>query len=125
MRQAHETALLASRTDQLTGLPTCRHILDRLDVALAANEATGSGPCVAVIDIDHFKAIDDGHGHDAGDTALCHFADACRERVRAGDAVGRMGGEEFLLLPGAGADDASRIIDRLREGFPPARQDEN
>jgi diguanylate cyclase (GGDEF)-like protein len=116
MRQAHETALLASRTDQLTGLPTCRHILDRLDVALAANEATGSGPCVAVIDIDHFKAIDDGHGHDAGDTALCHFA---------GDAVGRMGGEEFLLLPGAGADDASRIIDRLREGFPPARQDEN
>jgi diguanylate cyclase len=75
-----------------------------------------------VIDIDHFKAINDGHGHDAGDTVLRHFAEVCRERVRAQDVVGRMGGEEFLLLlPDVGTDDASRIIDRIRQGFPPAR----
>jgi diguanylate cyclase (GGDEF)-like protein len=126
LRQAHETALLASRTDQLTGLPNRRHILDQLDGALAGHEATRSGLSIAVIDIDHFKAINDGHGHDAGDTVLRHFADVCRERVRAQDVVGRMGGEEFLLLlPGAGTDDASRIIDRIREGFPPARQVED
>lgn len=122
LRQAHETALRASRTDQLTGLPNRRHILEQLDGALAGHEAKASGLCAAVIDIDHFKSINDGHGHDAGDTVLRHFANVCRERLRAEDVVGRMGGEEFLLLlPGAGTDDASRIIDRIREGFPAAR----
>ena len=122
LRQAHEAALVASRTDQLTGLPNRRHILEQLDDALAGHEAAGSGFCIAVIDIDHFKAINDGHGHDAGDTVLRHFADICRERVRVQDVLGRMGGEEFLLiLPGARSSDASRIIGRIREGYPPAR----
>jgi diguanylate cyclase (GGDEF)-like protein len=121
LRQAHEAALRASRTDQLTGLPNRRHILGLLDEALAANERTGSGLCIAVIDIDHFKAINDAHGHEAGDAVLEHFARACRERVRAQDRLGRTGGEEFLLLlPDVSLDDAVRIIDRVRDGFPPA-----
>ena len=121
LRQAHEAALMASRTDQLTGLPNRRHILGLLDEALAANEGTGSGLCVAVIDIDHFKAINDAHGHEAGDAVLEHFARSCRERVRAQDRLGRTGGEEFLLLlPEVRLDDAVRIIDRIRDGFPPA-----
>ncbi|WP_246777355.1 GGDEF domain-containing protein [Microvirga sp. VF16] len=91
-------ALKASQTDQLTGLPNCRQILGLLDEALAANEDTGSGLCVAVIDIDHFKAINDAHGHEAGDAVLEHFARSCREKVRAQDDLGRTGGEEFLLL---------------------------
>lgn len=75
-----------------------------------------------MIDIDHFKAINDAHGHEAGDTVLRHFADICGQRVRAHDVLGRMGGEEFLLLlPGAGSVDASDIINRIRDGFPPAR----
>ncbi|ANY82384.1 hypothetical protein BB934_29190 (plasmid) [Microvirga ossetica] len=121
LRQAHEAALKASQTDLLTGLASRRHILEQLDGMLAEHEASGSKLCIAVIDIDHFKAINDGHGHDAGDTVLRHFADMYRERVRAQDMLGRMGGEEFLLiLPGAGADDAFRIIDRIRDRFPPA-----
>jgi diguanylate cyclase (GGDEF)-like protein len=121
LRQAHEAALKAAQTDPLTGLASRRHILEQLDGLLAEHEATGSNLCIAVIDIDHFKAINDGHGHDAGDVVLRHFADICRERMRAQDRLGRMGGEEFLLiLPGAGADDAVRIIDRIRDGFPPA-----
>jgi predicted signal transduction protein with EAL and GGDEF domain len=83
LRQAHEAALLATRTDLLTGLPNRRHILGLLDEALAASEGTGSSQCIAVIDIDHFKAINDAHGHEAGDAVLEHFARSCRERVRA------------------------------------------
>ncbi|MBD2751183.1 diguanylate cyclase [Microvirga sp. BT688] len=121
LRQAHEAALNASQTDQLTGLPNRRHILGLLDESLAANEGTGSGLCVAVIDIDHFKAINDAHGHEAGDAVLEHFARYCRERVRVQDRVGRTGGEEFLLLlPEVRVDDAVRIIDRIRDGFPAA-----
>jgi diguanylate cyclase (GGDEF)-like protein len=124
LRQAHEVALQTSRTDQLTGLPNRRHVLDELDAALAGHGSTGSGLCIAVIDIDHFKAINDAHGHDAGDTVLRHFADVCRGRVRERDVLGRMGGEEFLLvLPGTGPDQASAIIDRIRDGFPSARLD--
>jgi diguanylate cyclase (GGDEF)-like protein len=121
LRQAHEAALKASRTDQLTDLPNRRHILGLLDEALAAHENTEAGLCVAVIDIDHFKAINDAHGHEAGDAVLEHFARSCRERVRAQDGLGRTGGEEFLLLlPEVRLDDAVRIIDRIRDGFPMA-----
>jgi diguanylate cyclase (GGDEF)-like protein len=121
LRQAHEAALKASQTDQLTGLPNRRHILGLLDEALAASEAAGTGLCVAVIDIDHFKAINDAHGHEAGDAVLEHFAQSSRARVRAQDRLGRTGGEEFLLLlPEVRLDDAARIIDRIRDGFSPA-----
>ncbi|WP_114944632.1 GGDEF domain-containing protein [Microvirga calopogonii] len=124
LRQAHEAALEASRTDPLTGLPNRRHILDLLDGALAEDAATGAGLSIAVLDIDRFKAVNDAHGHEAGDAVLRHFADVCRERVRDGDVLGRMGGEEFLLvLPGAGPGQASAIVDRIRDGFPPARLD--
>jgi len=122
LRQAHEAALRASQTDPLTGLASRRHILEQLDGLLAEHEACGSSMSIAVIDIDHFKAINDGHGHDAGDTVLRHFADMCRDRVSLQDRIGRMGGEEFLLiLPGAVIDDALRTVDRIRDRFPPAR----
>jgi diguanylate cyclase len=122
LRQAHEETLAASRTDQLTSLPNRRHILERVDGALADHEATGSELAVAVIDIDHFKVINDTHGHDAGDTVLRHFADICRERVREQDVLGRMGGEEFLLaLPGAQVSEATGVIARIRDGYPAAK----
>jgi diguanylate cyclase len=119
LRQAHEAALLASRTDPLTGLPNRRHILELLDDALLAGQQAGSGLCVVMIDIDWFKAINDTHGHDAGDNVLQHFAQVCRERLREQDLLGRMGGEEFLLLvPGVRLSDAVHIIDRVRAHFP-------
>jgi diguanylate cyclase (GGDEF)-like protein len=124
LRKAHEEALQASRTDLLTGLPNRRHILELLDGALAGNEPATSGLCVAIIDIDRFKTINDTYGHDAGDMVLQHFASTCRERLRSQDHMGRTGGEEFLLLlPGARLNEAARIIDRFRADFPPAECD--
>jgi diguanylate cyclase (GGDEF)-like protein len=116
LRQAHNAAVLASRTDLLTGLPNRRHILELLDEALAANAASGSSLCVTMIDIDRFKAINDTHGHDAGDEVLRHFASACREKLGKQGSIGRMGGEEFLLiLPQTSLIDAARIIEQVRQ----------
>src|SRR5215213_2664363 len=81
LRQAHEAAVLASRTDLLTGLPNRRHILEQLDGALAGHEATDAGFCIAVIDIDHFKAINETRRHDAAAAVLRHLAATYRKRV--------------------------------------------
>jgi diguanylate cyclase (GGDEF)-like protein len=120
LRQAHESALLASRTDLLTGLPNRRYILELLDEGLAAGMASGAGLCVAIIDIDQFKTVNDTYGHDAGDAVLRHFAQIFRESLRPGDYFGRIGGEEFLLLMAeVRLDDAARLINGIRAGFPP------
>jgi diguanylate cyclase len=121
LRQAHEEALQASRTDPLTGLPNRRQILELLDSALTGKNAASNGLCVAVIDVDRFKTINDTYGHDAGDVVLQHFACICGERLRPQDHMGRTGGEEFLLLlPSVRLNEAVLLIDRLRAGFPPA-----
>ncbi len=121
LRQAHEAALLASRTDALTGLPNRRYIMELLDEALATSRRSGSGLCAAIIDIDHFKGINDTYGHDAGDVVLQHFAQTCRERLPLGSHLGRIGGEEFLLLlTGVRLNDADRRLDAVRDGFPAA-----
>jgi diguanylate cyclase len=121
LRQAHEAALEASRTDQLTGLANRRYILELLDDALGVHEDTGCGLCVAAIDIDLFKTINDAYGHDAGDTVLRHFTHVCTERMRTQDCLGRMGGEEFLLLlPETKLEEALDLIAGIREGFPAA-----
>jgi len=126
LRQAHEAALLASRTDPLTGLPNRRRILELLDEEFSAGRHRGSGLCAAVIDIDRFKAINDTYGHDAGDSVLRHFAHACRGFLKGRGMLGRLGGEEFLLvLPGYGARESMRLIGRIRDGFPPATITEN
>ncbi|KLK94546.1 hypothetical protein AA309_02955 [Microvirga vignae] len=121
LRMAHEEALAAARTDQLTGLPNRRHIFELLDETLASR-GVGSSLCTVIIDIDGFKAINDTYGHDAGDAVLEHFARVCRERVRVQDYLGRMGGEEFLLLlPEVRLTDAVPIVERIRKEFPLVR----
>jgi diguanylate cyclase (GGDEF)-like protein len=107
--------------DALTALAN-RALLEERLASIADGEEPARAPALLLIDLDDFKAINDTHGHDAGDAVLEHFARVCRERVRVQDHVGRMGGEEFLLLlPEVRLNDAMRIIDRIREGFPPAR----
>jgi diguanylate cyclase len=116
LRQAHSAAVLASQTDLLTGLPNRRHILTLLEEAIAARAASGSSLCVTMIDIDRFKAINDTHGHDAGDEVLRHFASVSQAHLGDQGSIGRMGGEEFLLfLPNTGLDDATRLIERVRQ----------
>ena len=70
---------------------------------------------VALADLDHFKAFNDGHGHQAGDQLLTEFAQVTRRAMRASDTMARWGGEEFAIsLPDCGAEDALVVLDRLR-----------
>ncbi len=98
-------------TDELTRLPNRRHFM-----ALAETACGRGGPlALAALDIDHFKRINDRHGHAAGDVVLQRVAHALRAALRPGDVVGRTGGEEFMaLLHGASEADALGAAERLR-----------
>ena len=98
LRRSHELALIASLTDGLTELPNRRHIFNRLDTLLATADQMRMPLSVAVLDIDHFKRINDAHGHAAGDRVLWRFARQLRRHMRPRAEVGRIGGEEFLVL---------------------------
>jgi diguanylate cyclase (GGDEF)-like protein len=109
-----------AHTDGLTGLPNRRAWLDVLRRALAASARTGDRVHVAMLDLDDFKAINDTHGHLAGDRLLRELAAAWQPQVRACDALARFGGDEFaLLLCGCGDAEAEEIAERLREAAPP------
>jgi diguanylate cyclase (GGDEF)-like protein len=102
----------AATTDALTGLKNRATILERLRLMLDDVVRTGA---VLLLDIDHFKRINDELGHPAGDSCLQRIAEIAGASVRSGDAVGRIGGEEFLIvMPGASRDSAMMIGDRLR-----------
>ncbi|WP_395705812.1 diguanylate cyclase [Casimicrobium huifangae] len=105
----------AATTDALTGLPNRRTITERASVLLALAHAGQQPFSVAVIDVDHFKAINDQHGHDIGDLVLQAVAASLRAHCRGEEVVGRQGGEEFVaLLPEADAAGAHRAAERLR-----------
>ncbi len=99
--------------DTVTGLPNRRRLSQDLERELARIQR-GAGACVAMIDLDHFKAFNDRHGHLAGDEALAAFAAFLRQSLRPYDGVYRYGGEEFvLLLPGMTGASASQCGSRL------------
>lgn len=99
-------------TDPLTQLGNRRH----LETAVAAFEAQALSFSVIAIDIDHFKRINDGFGHETGDEVLKQLARTMRDVSRAGDVTCRVGGEEFLLLlPGAPLEAAANVAERLRQ----------
>jgi putative two-component system response regulator len=85
-------------TDELTGLFNRRHAMFRLEEQWALAERYGRPVTVALIDIDHFKAINDTYGHDVGDSVLRRVAGLLRDQTRGTDAVCRVGGEEFLII---------------------------
>lgn len=79
---------------------------------------TGSPLCVAMIDIDNFKKLNDNHGHHAGDEALIHLVQVAKEELRATDIIGRMGGEEFMImLPNTLQEDAVMVVERLQRAL--------
>ena len=103
-------------TDALTGLWNRRHLLERLESETARSLRNGRPLCLASIDVDHFKRVNDLHGHPAGDEALRVLARLFREALRGSDVVGRMGGEEFaILMPETDRDQARLVCERLRE----------
>ncbi len=105
-------------TDPLTRLPNRR----AWDQALAGLGGAGSpGLCVAVLDLDHFKQVNDIYGHGTGDEVLRTAGNALREGLRQGDLVARLGGDEFgLLLALAGKSEALAVVDRARRAIPAA-----
>lgn len=125
-QQAREAALLAS-TDELTALANRRAFFRHLDRQVQAANDFGWPLAVAIFDVDHFKLVNDEHGHTVGDRVLQLVASRSVAVVRSGDLVGRLGGEEFgILMPGASAEDATAVAERLRlaiEGPVPAAGD--
>lgn len=102
-------------TDPLTGLYNRRYVLSRLRQALDTLERSGEPVSVALIDIDHFKRINDSWGHQAGDRVLKGFAERMGRELRAIDIAGRYGGEEFLIIfTDATASSALEAAERTR-----------
>jgi diguanylate cyclase (GGDEF)-like protein len=116
---AYDNAQLFSRvqelatTDQLTGVATRRHFWDLAEQQCAAAQRHGRPLAAVMLDLDHFKVINDTHGHATGDAVLRELSARLRSLVRESDILGRYGGEEFaLLLPET--EDASALAERLR-----------
>jgi len=104
----------ASR-DSLTGVPNRRHFLESANQELAVAREAGTSLALLMVDIDHFKPINDRFGHLAGDEVICAIAQACQANLRAGDCLGRLGGEEFaLVLPGTNLAESLEAAERLR-----------
>lgn len=105
----------AAITDPLTGAYNRGHLLRQLDEHLRHAAGTEHDLSLLLIDFDHFKSINDEHGHQFGDRVLASGIQIVRQWVEPGDLVGRYGGEEFLvIMPGRNASDAAAIAERLR-----------
>ncbi|MEO6066039.1 MAG: GGDEF domain-containing protein [Lysobacterales bacterium] len=104
-----------ARTDSLTGLNN-RRSLEAMAVTEIARSARDDAPLAVVLcDVDHFKRINDRHGHGIGDRAICAVAERLQSVMREGDALGRWGGEEFLaVLPNTSTRDAGAVAERMR-----------
>lgn len=112
---AARNAARLAETDQLTGLANRRKILGDLRAEIARAESFGTPLTIAVLDVDHFKTINDTLGHAAGDEVLARLSRICTQTLRTVDKVGRIGGEEFvIILPGTTADAATPMAERLR-----------
>jgi len=115
LRQRLDTSLEMAVTDALTGLHNRRYMVGQLQALVNRATHGGSSVAVLVMDIDHFKSVNDSFGHDAGDEVLSEFAVRLATNVRAVDLPCRMGGEEFVVvMPGAGLDDAHKVAERIR-----------
>ena len=115
-RQREREVRLLSMTDSLTGLYNRRSILSHLNRELDRSSHQGPSLAVLMVDLDHFKQINDTWGHPAGDQALITAAQALRDSVRQNDMIGRYGGEEFLIiLPGTDTAGALLLAERCRD----------
>ncbi len=114
-----DSAQRLARTDPLTGLPNRRAFLERLTDELARSKRSGGPLCVAYLDVDNFKRLNDRKGHAEGDEFLTGVAQAIRDTVRSSDVAARLGGDEFAVLfidakPGTTEALAQRLLQRIR-----------
>jgi diguanylate cyclase (GGDEF)-like protein len=113
--KALDTIRTLATIDELTALSNRRHMNEMLATEERRHGADGKPTCIALLDIDFFKQINDRYGHAAGDDVLRRFAACARAELRAGDVLARWGGEEFLLmLPDSGEPAAQAVLGRIR-----------
>lgn len=109
-------AMVLAQTDPLTGIPNRRNTLDMLERELQKARENATQLSVAILDIDHFKSINDQFGHTVGDSVIRKIATVCVTAIRSSDFAGRIGGEEFvIILPGSDAETAIRVGERVRQ----------
>lgn len=109
---------LLARTDALTGLPNRRYIEEAMEAECARAARYDQPVCVVMADLDYFKQINDGYGHQTGDDALKFVASLARQACRTADLVSRWGGDEFVfILPSATLEDANHFAERFRQAL--------
>jgi diguanylate cyclase (GGDEF)-like protein len=115
-RYESETALeLASNSDPMTGVSNRRHFMPLLRQEIARGSRLNHRVSLLMLDIDHFKKVNDTYGHPTGDLVICALADICRKASREIDVVARLGGEEFaILLPETDLKVAMTVAERVR-----------
>jgi diguanylate cyclase (GGDEF)-like protein len=116
LAQALEKVRHLATRDDLTQVHNRRHITELMGIEQHQHERSGSPLCLALLDIDLFKSVNDVHGHQAGDEVLRRFAQAMQQALRTSDLLGRWGGEEFVVVfPDTGLAEARVALGRVRE----------
>ncbi len=114
-KKLEEELMHLATTDPLTGVANRRKLIEQLGMELARTRRSGESAAFLMVDIDHFKNVNDTFGHAAGDTVIQHLADLSRLRLRRIDLFGRLGGEEFgVLLPNTSGAEAMQFAESFR-----------
>lgn len=104
-----------ARTDELTGILNRRALYESLEDEMARARREGSSLGVGMLDVDHFKRVNDERGHAAGDAVLCEIVERAKSVLRPYDTIGRVGGEEFVIIaPGVGEGGLLEVLERVR-----------
>ncbi len=118
LRKQEATLERMAMTDALTGLPNRRYLFERLDLEMGRAVRYERPLALIIVDIDHFKRVNDIHGHRFGDFVLTEAARVLRNNLRESDVVARYGGEEFaVLLPETNVEQAEAVAEKLRGAF--------
>ncbi len=126
LKQANELLVAISNTDHLTGLYNRRFLEEALGKELQRVQRKRNSLSVLIMDIDHFKKINDTYGHQQGDSVLCKVASLFRKELRDYDIAARYGGEEFMaIIPEASLTDAASVAERIRRSIAGAVFQEN
>jgi diguanylate cyclase (GGDEF)-like protein len=122
--RAHETQRVLAMHDALTGIRNRRAILEDLDRQISLAQRSQLPLTLLMIDVDHFKTVNDTHGHQTGDRVLQHVAEVIRQRIRTQDLLGRLGGEEFMVvLPNTDMAGGHQVAESLRQAIAQAPVD--
>ncbi len=118
LQASNEKLLYLASTDALTGIRNRRVFFEQAQIQMDLAVRQNTPLCLLVLDIDHFKVVNDTYGHSVGDKVLCHFVHLISSQLRATDIFGRVGGEEFaILLIDTKLEDAVRLAEKLRKSI--------